>query len=180
MFSPYRDNLSVRGVRWFLRYLTINFFLLFLLTFLTTPTIIINTMDKFNVTKPLYLLNVRLVHADTRHSSALKVWNLQLVLFFSAEPSHQSVPPHAPAVVFLCLAAHHSLLFNTWRGTLEQVHTHTHTHWWCSDWFLLAEENVLIHCHLCLRSSEQLSIMRKLYFFLLFMVLILPSLGLTR
>lgn len=57
---PFRENLSVQGVPWFCRYVMINFLLLFLLTFLTTPTIIINTIDKFNVTKPLYTLNVRL------------------------------------------------------------------------------------------------------------------------
>lgn len=58
--TPFRENLSVQGVPWFCRYVMINFLLLFLLTFLTTPTIIMNTIDKFNVTKPLYTLNVRL------------------------------------------------------------------------------------------------------------------------
>ncbi|KAI4802240.1 hypothetical protein KUCAC02_020092 [Chaenocephalus aceratus] len=93
------ENLSLRGFPWYMRYLMLNFLLFFLLTFLTTPTIIISTMDKFNVTMPIYYLNSPIV--------------------------------------------------------------------------------ILIVCHLCLRSSEQLSMMRKLYFFLLFMVLILPSLGLT-
>lgn len=114
----------MQGFPWFLRYVMINFLLLFLLTFLTTPSIIISTLDKFNVTKPISDLNVRLRHADTRHNSAFKVWTLQFVLFFPVEPSHQSVLPHTPAVVLLCLAAHHSLLFHTRRGTLEQVHTH--------------------------------------------------------
>lgn len=58
-FPSYRDNLSVQGFYWFSRYVMINIFLFFLLTFLTTPTIIISTIDKFNVTKPIHYLNVR-------------------------------------------------------------------------------------------------------------------------
>lgn len=57
-FSSLRDNLSVRGLYWFLRYVMINFSVFFLLTFLTTPTIIISTIDKFNVTRPIQYLNV--------------------------------------------------------------------------------------------------------------------------
>lgn len=37
----------------------INVVLFILLFFLTTPAIIITTMDKFNVTKPVEYLNVR-------------------------------------------------------------------------------------------------------------------------
>lgn len=76
-FLSYRDNLSVRGFNWFLRCVMINFFLFFLLTFLTTPTIIINVMDKFNVTKPIYYLNVRFACADTPiyHKFAFKAVN---------------------------------------------------------------------------------------------------------
>lgn len=64
-FSPCRANLSVGGFTWFMRYLMLNFFLFFLLTFLTTPSIIISTMDRFNVTMPINYLNVRLSLADT-------------------------------------------------------------------------------------------------------------------
>ncbi|XP_069014492.1 CSC1-like protein 1 [Embiotoca jacksoni] len=115
------DNLSVRGFSWFLRYVMINFFLFFLLTFLTTPTIIINTMDKFNVTKPIYFLNSPII---SQFFPTLLLWSFSALL---------------PTIVYY--------------STLGEAH-------WT-------------------RSSEQLSMMRKLYFFLLFMVLILPSLGLT-
>lgn len=53
-----RENLSLRGWRWWLRCVLLNVALFFLLFFLTTPSIIISTMDKFNVTKPIHYLNV--------------------------------------------------------------------------------------------------------------------------
>lgn len=115
------DNLSVRGFPWYIRYIMLNFLLFFLLTFLTTPTIIITTMDKFNVTRPIYYLNSPIV---TQFFPTLLLWAFSALL---------------PTIVYY--------------STLGEAH-------WS-------------------RSSEQLSMMRKLYFFLLFMVLILPSLGLT-
>lgn len=54
-----REHLSIRGFIWWLRCLVINVVLFILLFFLTTPAIIITTMDKFNVTKPVEYLNVR-------------------------------------------------------------------------------------------------------------------------
>ncbi|XP_042359515.1 CSC1-like protein 1 [Plectropomus leopardus] len=119
--NVYWDNLSVRGFQWYMRYLMLNFFLFFLLTFLTTPTIIINTMDKFNVTMPIYYLNSPII---SQFFPTLLLWTFSALL---------------PTIVYY--------------STIGESH-------WS-------------------RSSEQLSMMRKLYFFLLFMVLILPSLGLT-
>ncbi|XP_033846656.1 CSC1-like protein 1 [Periophthalmus magnuspinnatus] len=119
--NVYWENLSVRGVMWYLRYIPLNILLFFLLTFLTTPTIIINTMDKFNVTKPIKDLNSPII---SQFFPTLLLWSFSALL---------------PTVVYY--------------STLGEAH-------WS-------------------RSSEQLSMMRKLYFFLLFMVLILPSLGLT-
>ncbi|XP_037541322.1 CSC1-like protein 1 [Nematolebias whitei] len=119
--SVYWENLSVRGLCWILRYMGINILLFIVLTFLTTPTIIINTMDRFNVTKPIYYLNSPLI---SQFFPTLLLWSFSALL---------------PTIVYY--------------STLGEAH-------WS-------------------RSSEQLSMMRKLYFFLLFMVLILPSLGLT-
>ncbi|KAM6906553.1 CSC1-like protein 1 isoform 1-T2 [Lycodopsis pacificus] len=119
--NVYWANLSVRGIRWFARYLMINFFLFFLLTFLTTPTIIISTLDNFNLTRPIHYLNSPIV---SQFFPTLLLWAFSALL---------------PTMVYY--------------STIGERH-------WS-------------------RSSEQLSIMRKLYFFLLFMVLILPSLGLT-
>lgn len=56
---PAREHLSIRGFIWWIRCLVINVVLFILLFFLTTPAIIITTMDKFNVTKPVEYLNVR-------------------------------------------------------------------------------------------------------------------------
>lgn len=53
-----RRNLSVQGLRWWFQWLGINFTLFVVLFFLTTPSIILSTMDKFNVTKPIHALNV--------------------------------------------------------------------------------------------------------------------------
>ncbi|XP_077366549.1 CSC1-like protein 1 [Festucalex cinctus] len=117
----YWDHLSVQGFSWFMRYVMLNFLLFFLLTFLTTPAIIINTMDKFNVTKPIYYLNSPII---SQFFPTFLLWCFSALL---------------PTIVYY--------------STLGEAH-------WS-------------------RSSEQLSMMHKLYFFLLFMVLILPSLGLT-
>ncbi|XP_019738311.1 CSC1-like protein 1 [Hippocampus comes] len=119
--NVYWDHLSVQGFSWFARYAMLNFLLFFLLTFLTTPTIIINTMDKFNVTKPIRYLNSPIV---SQFFPTFLLWCFSALL---------------PTIVYY--------------STLGEAH-------WS-------------------RSSEQLSMMHKLYFFLLFMVLILPSLGLT-
>ncbi|XP_013867404.1 CSC1-like protein 1 [Austrofundulus limnaeus] len=119
--SVYWENLSVRGFCWVFRYMGINILLFIVLSFLTTPTIIMNTIDRFNVTKPIYYLNSPLI---SQFFPTLLLWSFSALL---------------PTMVYY--------------STLGEAH-------WS-------------------RSSEQLSMMRKLYFFLLFMVLILPSLGLT-
>lgn len=54
----FRKNLSVHGLKWWFRWASINLLLFIVLFFLTTPSIIISTMDKFNVTKPIHYLNV--------------------------------------------------------------------------------------------------------------------------
>lgn len=48
----------MRGLKWWFRWACINLLLFIVLFFLTTPSIIISTMDKFNVTKPIHYLNV--------------------------------------------------------------------------------------------------------------------------
>ncbi|TRY90852.1 hypothetical protein DNTS_020876 [Danionella cerebrum] len=117
----YWENLSVRGWRWWLRCISLNAALFILLFFLTTPSIIISTMDKFNVTKPIYYLNSAII---SQFFPTLMLWTFSALL---------------PTIVYY--------------STLGEAH-------WT-------------------RSSENMSIMYKLYTFLLFMVLILPSLGLT-
>lgn len=59
-----RENLSVCGSRWWLRCVLLNILLFLLLFFLTTPAIIVNTMDKFNVTRPVESLRVRVQLCD--------------------------------------------------------------------------------------------------------------------
>ncbi|KAH0622651.1 hypothetical protein JD844_025139 [Phrynosoma platyrhinos] len=51
------NNLSVQGIKWWFWWICINLLLFVVLFFLTTPSIIITTMDKFNVTKPIHYLN---------------------------------------------------------------------------------------------------------------------------
>ncbi|XP_006625846.3 CSC1-like protein 1 [Lepisosteus oculatus] len=117
----YWENLSVQGVRWWSRCLLVNMFLFLLLFFLTTPSIIISTIDKFNVTKPIYYLNSAVI---SQFFPTILLWSFSALL---------------PTVVY------YSTLFEA--------------HW--------------------TRSSENRCMMHKLYIFLIFMVLILPSLGLT-
>uniref|UniRef100_A0AAY4DLU4 Transmembrane protein 63A n=1 Tax=Denticeps clupeoides TaxID=299321 RepID=A0AAY4DLU4_9TELE len=114
----YWQNLSVKGVRWWLRFIVLNSALFTLLFFLTTPSIIITNMDKFNVTKPIYYLNSPVI---SQFFPTLLLWSFSALL---------------PTVVYY--------------STLGEAH-------WT-------------------RSGENISMMYKLYIFLLFMVLILPSL----
>ncbi|KAM9316874.1 CSC1-like protein 1, partial [Gastrophryne carolinensis] len=115
------ENMSVRGARWWARFIGINFTLFIVLFFLTTPSIIITTIDKFNVTKPIYYLNNPVI---SQFFPTLLLWSFSALL---------------PTIVYY--------------STLLEAH-----------WTKSAENRIMMH---------------KVYIFLIFMVLILPSLGLT-
>ncbi|CAI5770880.1 CSC1 1 isoform X1 [Podarcis lilfordi] len=115
------EKLSVQGAKWWFLWLSINLFLFIVLFFLTTPSIIISTMDKFNVTKPIHYLNNPVV---SQFFPTLILWSFSALL---------------PTIV----------LYSTF---LE------------SHWTTSGENRIMMH---------------KVYTFLIFMVLILPSLGLT-
>ncbi|XP_033052778.1 CSC1-like protein 1 isoform X1 [Trachypithecus francoisi] len=114
-------NLSIQGLRWWLQWLGINFTLFLGLFFLTTPSIILSTMDKFNVTKPIHALNNPII---SQFFPTLLLWSFSALL---------------PSIVYY--------------STLLE------SHW--------------------TKSGENQIMMTKVYIFLIFMVLILPSLGLT-
>lgn len=114
-------NLSIQGLRWWLQWLGINFILSVGLFFLTTPSIILSTMDKFNVTKPIHALNDPII---SQFFPTLLLWSFSALL---------------PSIVYY--------------STLLE------SHW--------------------TKSGENRIMMTKVYIFLIFMVLILPSLGLT-
>uniref|UniRef100_A0A8C6KH57 Transmembrane protein 63B n=1 Tax=Nothobranchius furzeri TaxID=105023 RepID=A0A8C6KH57_NOTFU len=115
------ENLSLGGISWWIRCFVINCILFILLFFLTTPAIIISTMDKFNVTKPVEYLNNPII---TQFFPTLLLWAFSALL---------------PTIVY------YSAFFEA--------------HW--------------------TRSGENRTTMHKCYTFLIFMVLLLPSLGLT-
>ncbi|XP_078398859.1 mechanosensitive cation channel TMEM63B-like [Cetorhinus maximus] len=117
----YWENISVQGIRWWSRCILINFTLFVLLFFLTTPSIALSTMDKFNVTQPIRYLNNPVI---SQFFPTLLLWAFSSLL---------------PTIVY------YSTLFEG--------------HW--------------------TRSAENRVTMHKLYSFLITMVLILPSLGLT-
>uniref|UniRef100_A0A8C3G4T4 Transmembrane protein 63B n=1 Tax=Cyclopterus lumpus TaxID=8103 RepID=A0A8C3G4T4_CYCLU len=119
--NVYWEHLSVGGFSWWIRCLIINLVLFLLLFFLTTPAIIISTMDKFNVTKPVEYLNNPIV---TQFFPTLLLWSFSALL---------------PTIVY-------------YSAFLE-------AHW--------------------TRSGENRTTMHKCYTFLIFMVLLLPSLGLS-
>ncbi|XP_062851933.1 CSC1-like protein 2 isoform X2 [Trichomycterus rosablanca] len=119
--NVYWEHLSIGGLSWWLRCLVINSFLFLLLFFLTTPAIIISTMDKFNVTKPVEFLNNPII---TQFFPTLLLWSFSALL---------------PTIVY------YSAFFEA--------------HW--------------------TRSGENRTTMHKCYTFLIFMVLLLPSLGLS-
>lgn len=130
---------------WWSRYLMLNILLFILLFFLTTPSIIISTIDKFNVTKPIHYLNVcdctialQLTSAQTAHTvcckcvlTLLRVPSLTYISCCVSDPPecyHQSVLPNSAPVVLLCTIAHCSLLFYTAGGPLDKVQTRAHAH----------------------------------------------------
>ncbi|CAI5764301.1 calcium permeable stress-gated cation channel 1 isoform X1 [Podarcis lilfordi] len=115
------ENLSVSGASWWVRFVVLNICLFILLFFLTTPAIIVNTMDMFNVTRPVESLKNPIV---TQFFPTLLLWAFS---------------------VFLPFIVYYSAFFES--------------HW--------------------TRSNENQITMHKCYFFLVFMVIILPSLGLT-
>lgn len=115
------ENLSLSGSLWWVRFIILNICLFILLFFLTTPAIIVNTMDKFNVTHPVESLKNPIV---TEFFPTLLLWAFS---------------------VFLPFVVYYSAFFES--------------HW--------------------TRSHENQLTMHKCYFFLVFMVIILPSLGLT-
>uniref|UniRef100_A0A672L234 Transmembrane protein 63B n=1 Tax=Sinocyclocheilus grahami TaxID=75366 RepID=A0A672L234_SINGR len=119
--NVYWEHLSTGGLNWWLRCFVINCFLFILLFFLTTPAIIISTMDKFNVTKPVEYLNNPII---TQFFPTLLLWCFSALL---------------PTIVY------YSAFFEA--------------HW--------------------TRSGENRTTMHKCYTFLIFMVLLLPSLGLS-
>ncbi|OWK51663.1 CSC1-like protein 1 [Lonchura striata] len=126
-YAPYPENicwknLSVHGLKWWFRWACINLLLFIVLFFLTTPSIIISTMDKFNVTKPIHYLNNPVI---SQFFPTLLLWSFSALL---------------PTIVYY--------------STLLESH-----------WTKSAENRIMMH---------------KVYIFLIFMVLILPSLGLTR
>ncbi|CAM2116136.1 unnamed protein product [Caretta caretta] len=115
------ENLSVRGTSWWVRFVLLNFCLFILLFFLTTPAIVVNTIDMFNVTRPVESLKNPVL---TQFFPTLLLWAFS---------------------VFLPFVVYYSAFFES--------------HW--------------------TRSNENQVTMHKCYFFLVFMVIILPSLGLT-
>ncbi|XP_059985723.1 calcium permeable stress-gated cation channel 1 isoform X2 [Lagenorhynchus albirostris] len=114
-------HLSVRRFHWWARFIAINTFLFLLFFFLTTPAIIINTIDMYNVTRPIEKLKSPIV---TQFFPSLLLWAFTVIL---------------PLIVYLS-------------AFLE-------AHW--------------------TRSAQNLIIVHKCYIFLVFMVVILPSMGLT-
>uniref|UniRef100_A0A673X0E3 Transmembrane protein 63C n=1 Tax=Salmo trutta TaxID=8032 RepID=A0A673X0E3_SALTR len=115
------ENLSVCGSRWWLRCVLLNILLFLILFFLTTPAIIVNTMDKFNVTRPVDSLRSPII---TQFFPTLLLWAFSVLL---------------PFIVY------YSAFFES--------------HW--------------------TRSSENQITMHKCFVLLVFMVIILPSLGLS-
>ncbi|KAM4624968.1 calcium permeable stress-gated cation channel 1 [Polymixia lowei] len=115
------ENLSVCGSPWWLRCVLLNILLFLLLFFLTTPAIIVNTIDKFNVTRPVESLRNPVI---TQFLPTLLLWAFSVLL---------------PFVVS------YSAFFES--------------HW--------------------TRSGENQITMHKCFLLLVFMVIILPSLGLS-
>ncbi|XP_066463739.1 calcium permeable stress-gated cation channel 1 isoform X1 [Eleutherodactylus coqui] len=115
------ENLAVSGPVWWVRCMGLNLALFILLFFLTTPAVIVSTMDRFNVTYPVENLQNPVI---TQFLPTLLLWMFSVCLPF------------------------------------------------------LVYYSAFLECHWT-RSNENRLTMHKCYLFLVFMVIILPSLGLT-
>ncbi|KAH0622598.1 hypothetical protein JD844_025028 [Phrynosoma platyrhinos] len=76
----YWEHLSIRGFIWWFRCLIINVVLFILLFFLTTPAIIITTMDKFNVTKPVEYLNAHWTRSGENRTTMHKCYTFLIFM----------------------------------------------------------------------------------------------------
>ncbi|XP_053553352.1 calcium permeable stress-gated cation channel 1 isoform X2 [Bombina bombina] len=115
------ENLAMSGPIWWVRFAALNLLLFLLLFFLTTPAVIVSTMDRFNVTHPVENLQNPII---TQFLPTFLLWMFSVCLPF------------------------------------------------------LVYYSAFLECHWT-RSNENQLTMHKCYFFLIFMVIILPSLGLT-
>uniref|UniRef100_A0A8C5WGN2 Transmembrane protein 63C n=1 Tax=Leptobrachium leishanense TaxID=445787 RepID=A0A8C5WGN2_9ANUR len=115
------ENLAVSGSFWWIRFAALNVSLFLLLFFLTTPAVIVSTMDRFNVTNPVESLHNPVI---TQFLPTLLLWMFSVCLPF------------------------------------------------------LVYYSAFLECHWT-RSNENLLTMHKCYLYLVFMVIILPSLGLS-
>ncbi|KAM4014464.1 calcium permeable stress-gated cation channel 1 isoform 2-T2 [Anomaloglossus baeobatrachus] len=115
------ENLAVSGPKWWLRLLALNLALFILLFFLTTPAVVVSTMDRFNVTYPVENLQNPVI---TQFLPTLLLWVFSVCLPF------------------------------------------------------LVYYSAFLECHWT-RSNENQLTMHKCFLFLVFMVIVLPSLGLT-
>ncbi|GAB1297664.1 Calcium permeable stress-gated cation channel 1 [Apodemus speciosus] len=86
-------HLSIRRFGWWARFVAINTFLFFLFFFLTTPAIVINTIDMYNVTRP----------------------------FEKMQPNRDSVLPLCTALGLHCDNAYAGLLIRLPRGPLDKI-----------------------------------------------------------
>uniref|UniRef100_S4RZZ4 CSC1/OSCA1-like cytosolic domain-containing protein n=1 Tax=Petromyzon marinus TaxID=7757 RepID=S4RZZ4_PETMA len=78
------ENLTVQGFSWWVKVIVLNTFLFILLFFFSTPSIVVNTIDKFNVTKPVESLNSPII---TQFLPTLLLWTfsslLPLLVYYS-------------------------------------------------------------------------------------------------
>ncbi|MBN3324118.1 CSCL2 protein, partial [Atractosteus spatula] len=190
--NVYWEHLSLGGLSWWLRCLVINCILFLLLFFLTTPAIIITTMDKFNVTKPVEYLNNPII---TQFFPTLLLWAfsalLPTIVYYSA-----FFEAHWTSKGLFHTEKKRDIMFRLW--SLLQV-------------FFFKEASLCNHLAAAFRdgnflipqqfdpfqvccaqavldisylfpyfkSGENRTTMHKCYTFLIFMVLLLPSLGLS-
>ncbi|KAA8582237.1 hypothetical protein FQN60_008977, partial [Etheostoma spectabile] len=146
------ENLSVCGSRWWLQCVLLNILLFLLLFFLTTPAIIVNTMDKFNVTRPVDSLRSPVI---TQFFPTLLLWAFSVLL---------------PFIVY------YSAFFEShWTRYLPAINHHSPLSFEMELPFLSFFKKTL---HVKLTGENQVT-MHKCFFLLVFMVIILPSLGLS-
>ncbi|TKS67946.1 CSC1-like protein 2 [Collichthys lucidus] len=188
------EHLSLGGISWWIRCFIINCILFILLFFLTTPAIIISTMDKFNVTKPVEYLNNPIV---TQFFPTLLLWAFSALLptivyysaFFEAHWTSTTIPHQylgyqVMAQVIKDTETGPSLQR---QGQVSDIEFGFSVLSSCGNMAcptLASESHVRVDvdwtvCLCVCRSGENRTTMHKCYTFLIFMVLLLPSLGLS-
>ncbi len=182
----FRANLSVSPAIWWLKAISINFFCFVLLFFLTTPSIVMNLINQGDYKKAIeemHVSRIYLVNLPLRAISPELGTSSVFAFKWDAQQALSGLENYTILLSWTSLCSFASKgNFSVWSFQNPLVAHFLPT---LILWAVAALlPNLVYYTDQCIghwtRSSEHHAVMRKTFIFLLLMVLVLPSLGLTR